>query len=210
MPRPRFTRLEPNKQAAILDAAIHEFAAYGFEQASYNRIIETAGVSKGAMYYYFDDKADLYTTVVRHVADTTLTAFGESIQAECPEDFWASVENLMDQVMELLQENPEHLGILKSALELHQSGAVSAVASEIHRAYVTWTEQFITCGQQTGAIRTDLPHGLLVALLTSMAVSGDMWVAEHLDEMTEQDARQLARQLTDLMRSGLVKEPDPA
>ena len=34
--------------------------AHGFENASLNRIIKKAGISKGAMYYYFDDKMDLY------------------------------------------------------------------------------------------------------------------------------------------------------
>ena len=66
MPRPRFLKLDPERQA-------HRFVECGegricresgFEQASYNRIIERAGLSKGAMYYYFDDKLDLYVTVL--------------------------------------------------------------------------------------------------------------------------------------------------
>ena len=32
--------------------------------SAYNRIIERAGISKGAMYYYFADKQDLFATVL--------------------------------------------------------------------------------------------------------------------------------------------------
>ena len=71
-PRPRFETLEPARRSAILDAAAEEFAARGFEAASYNRIIERAGTSKGAMYYYFEDKADLFTTVVAEAAEQAL------------------------------------------------------------------------------------------------------------------------------------------
>ena len=75
MPRPRFERLDPERRGAVLDAAATEFAARGYDGASYNRIIERSGVSKGAMYYYFEDKADLYATVLGHA----LEGLGERI-----------------------------------------------------------------------------------------------------------------------------------
>ena len=64
MPRPRFDKLPPERQATILDAATVEFATAGYENASLNRIIERAELSKGATYYYFDGKEDLYLTVL--------------------------------------------------------------------------------------------------------------------------------------------------
>jgi AcrR family transcriptional regulator len=65
MVRPRFAKLPPAQQQAILRAALDEFAAHGFHDASLNRIIEAAGISKGSMYYYFDGKQDLFTHVTR-------------------------------------------------------------------------------------------------------------------------------------------------
>ena len=62
MPRPRFEKLPVEKQEQILEAAAKEFTAHGYDGASLNRILEEAGISKGAAYYYFDDKADLYAT----------------------------------------------------------------------------------------------------------------------------------------------------
>lgn len=50
MPRPRFHKLPPAQQQAILLVAFDEFATHGFTGASLNRIIEAAGVSKGSMY----------------------------------------------------------------------------------------------------------------------------------------------------------------
>ena len=64
MARARFQKLSPEKQEAILAAAADEFAERGYGAASLNRIIERAGSSKGSLYYYFDDKADLLRTVV--------------------------------------------------------------------------------------------------------------------------------------------------
>ena len=65
MVRPRFAKLPPTQQQAILGAALEEFAAHGFHDASLNRVIDAAGISKGSMYYYFDGKEDLYIHVAR-------------------------------------------------------------------------------------------------------------------------------------------------
>ena len=64
MSRSRFENLEPDKQQRLIDSAAEEFAAKGYDAASLNRILELAGMSKSSLYYYFDDKADLFTTLV--------------------------------------------------------------------------------------------------------------------------------------------------
>src|SRR5215475_6981545 len=66
MPFPRFHKLEREKRERLLEVAAQEFAMYGFEDASINRILERAQMSKGAAYYYFADKVDLFFTVVQY------------------------------------------------------------------------------------------------------------------------------------------------
>ena len=53
MPYPRFNKLPGEKRTKLLDIAAQEFAKYGFDDASVNRILEEAHMSKGAAYYYF-------------------------------------------------------------------------------------------------------------------------------------------------------------
>lgn len=48
------------KQEKILQASVEEFAHYGYEKASTNRIIEKAKVSKGLLFHYFGNKRELY------------------------------------------------------------------------------------------------------------------------------------------------------
>ncbi|HWT51730.1 MAG TPA: TetR/AcrR family transcriptional regulator, partial [Caulobacter sp.] len=65
MVRPRFAKLPAPQQQAIVQAALSEFAAHGFHDASLNRVIEAAGISKGSLYYYFDGKEDLFAYVAQ-------------------------------------------------------------------------------------------------------------------------------------------------
>ena len=48
-----------DRREAILEAALTLFARYGYAQTSVRRIAQTAGVSQGLMYNYFDGKAGL-------------------------------------------------------------------------------------------------------------------------------------------------------
>jgi len=68
-PAPRTgTRGEPEKtRAAILDAALHEFASEGVAGARIDEIARTADVNKALLYYYFRDKESLYGAVIDDV-----------------------------------------------------------------------------------------------------------------------------------------------
>ncbi|MBN2117768.1 MAG: TetR/AcrR family transcriptional regulator [Anaerolineales bacterium] len=61
MPKQTFFNLPQEKRETIINAAVEEFAEYGLENASTNRIVENSGISKGSFYQYFEDKEDVFT-----------------------------------------------------------------------------------------------------------------------------------------------------
>lgn len=60
MPKQTFFNLPEEKRETIVNAAIDEFASYGLENASTNRIVKNSGIAKGSFYQYFEDKQDLF------------------------------------------------------------------------------------------------------------------------------------------------------
>jgi len=64
---PEKTRLTDRKRRAILDAALAEFEANGFEATSMDRIAATANVSKRTVYNHFDSKETLYDNMRREI-----------------------------------------------------------------------------------------------------------------------------------------------
>ena len=62
---PKFRRRPEARPAEILAAALEVFAARGFHSARLEEVAKKAGVSKGALYLYFETKADLFRAVVR-------------------------------------------------------------------------------------------------------------------------------------------------
>lgn len=73
--------------AAILQAAVRQFAEKGYDGARVDRIAEEAGVNKALLYYHFQDKERLYGRVLMDVILRTVDAVTEKTQqAETAED----------------------------------------------------------------------------------------------------------------------------
>lgn len=69
-------------QKNLIKAAISEFAEHGYQKSSLRRICAKAGVTTGALYFFFEDKEDLFTSVVAPVTNTVLTLMKEHYETE--------------------------------------------------------------------------------------------------------------------------------
>jgi AcrR family transcriptional regulator len=68
MPKQTFLNLPEEKRQTIVNAAIDEFAEFGFEASSINRIVANSGISKGSFYQYFEDKMDVFKYLMDVIA----------------------------------------------------------------------------------------------------------------------------------------------
>jgi AcrR family transcriptional regulator len=68
MPKQTFLNLPEEKRRIIVNAAIEEFAEYGLENASTNRIVANSGIAKGSFYQYFEDKYDIFDYLLDLIA----------------------------------------------------------------------------------------------------------------------------------------------
>jgi AcrR family transcriptional regulator len=178
MVRPRFAKLPPAQQQAILTAALEEFAAHGFHDASLNRVIESAGISKGSMYYYFDGKEDLYAHVARVELERMFARAGpfDIPAASNPDAFWSALENYYLQLMSALETAPKLAALIRGWIAASATPAMQQIQQEMEKAGVPWMERVLAAGQRIGAVRTDLPSGLLIAVAAGMGQAMDTWL----------------------------------
>jgi len=59
----------------IIEAAIHEFAEKGYEQATTRDILERAGANVAAINYYFKGKQGLYVEILLHIVEIVRNQF---------------------------------------------------------------------------------------------------------------------------------------
>ena len=57
----KFFDLKKEKQDRMMNAGLKVFATYGYKKASTDEIVAEAGISKGLLFHYFENKIGLYS-----------------------------------------------------------------------------------------------------------------------------------------------------
>jgi len=201
MPRPRFSKLSPAKRQRILEAAAREFGAHGYQGASLNRILEEARISKGAAYYYFDDKADLYATTVKHYAQCLIGDLSLAVERLDGDTFWPRVADFYWQQFAACYDKPWAFAAIKSAARLSEealaeNAALLAYLEEVQRNVLALLQR----GQEVGVVRGDLPDDLLLSLFIAVDDASDRWLLERWDDLSREELEGTVRKVVDMMR----------
>jgi AcrR family transcriptional regulator len=204
VPRPRFQKLAPAQKAAILRAALDEFAAHGFSAASLNQIIEAAGISKGSMYYYFDDKEELYAHVARGELGRLFEAAGPFPipAARDPDAFWSELEDYYRRIMTAFAASPKLAALARDWFLASASPKLQQAQKEMETALSPWFERALAAGKRARAVRGDVPPKLLIAVVFGMAQAMDAWLLTQ--ELDTGKVRKLVPMFIGMIRRALA------
>jgi len=205
VPRPRFFKLQDGKVSQIMVAAAMEFSSRGYDQASLNGIIGAAGISKGAFYYYFDDKADLFGTVLKWAVNELLPGHPPRLEDLEANNFWPEVEQWMTTVAAGCMDRP-WLGGLGRLFYQPPPVATELVADMFHR-FSEFLAMYVGHARELGLVRKDLPESLLLAMLMASLEASDRWMADNFERLDEGSMVLYSQKILDAARR-LVAPPD--
>jgi AcrR family transcriptional regulator len=207
MARSRFYKLIPEKRENILNCALEEFALLGLNNSSLNKIIEKAGISKGAMYYYFDDKKDLYSTCMNWIMDEVFTDMDLEFTSNNKIDFWIELNELLYNLFIKMVENPLKMAfVMKSFSSGDFNSMIPDTSNDIIMKTFKWCEQLVNFGQNIEAIRNDLPTDLIVKVMLSMMTSLDLWSSNHVEGVLKCDFHKLSEGYVEIIRTFVEKD----
>ena len=96
-------RLTDRKRQAIVDAAIAEFRAHGFESTSMDKIAATAGVSKRTVYNHFPSKDELFAHMLQQLWSSSAALMDAAYQPGAP--LRRQLLDLLGKKMAMLQDS---------------------------------------------------------------------------------------------------------
>jgi AcrR family transcriptional regulator len=178
VPRQRFLNLPRADRDALLAIALRHFAAHGLEGASLNEILAEAEVSKGAYYYYFDDKEDLFATVLEHELEAMLARTPmPSFDGISRERFWPTVEAEVARWSALWSAETQLIQLFLHVDEaMRRRPRFAHILATGHAIY----RPMIQAGRRAGCVRTDLPIDALLQLVDANdAVLDRIFLARH-------------------------------
>jgi AcrR family transcriptional regulator len=211
MPFSRFEKMSGPKRERLLRVAAQEFAAEGFEAASLNRILQEAQIGKSSAYYYFEDKADLFATVVAYCVDQLqLAPDRNAIAGLTAASFWGALAEAHRQPLVRARAQPWLFGAARSVMHLSAKSLEREPLASLAHSLMGGVSQIIERGQDLGVIRQDLPSELLLAWFTAVDSASDDWLLARLEYLDDAAVAHISDQTIAAIRRALaVPEREP-
>ena len=196
---PRRTQAQRREatRAALLDATIECLVEYGYGGTTTTRVVERAGVSRGAQVHHFHTKAELVSEALRHLAKRRLGDLREQTKR------LPSGRNRLAAALDLLWRN--HSGPLFSAsLELWVAARTDpelrASLVPVEREVIASTRELLR--DAIGARGAELDDEMLDVVVTLMLGVGLQTVLLSTPRAGERAWRSARDQLIALAESG--------
>ncbi len=166
---PRAGRKAASRQK-ILDAAREVFFRDGFMDANLDDVATGAGLAKGTLYRYFENKAELYVAVLSENGEAFLARLREALAGQ--DDARARIRSLAQFYREHWHKNPEYFQIFWAVENQPIIGELPrAVVDEVTRLWRSCLQELcsaIEAGVESGEF-ADCDPWLLANLLWSSA-----------------------------------------
>ncbi len=166
-PKNTFRNLPADKQRRITAAAVHEFAEYGFKQASVNRIVKETAIAKGSLYQYFAGKEALYLHVFTDFVELVKQTVKEHESSGTGEVF-SRIRFVINAGLQFIKSHPEYFRLYTRLLSEAESPCRAELLAQVRFFPIEYFEPLIRKGQDEGTIRTDVSVELIVFMIDAV------------------------------------------
>jgi AcrR family transcriptional regulator len=197
MPKVVDEQMREATRRRIIREAASEFARLGFDQANINVIAEQAGIGKGTIYLYFENKRDLFLAMLRYIAQAQLASIRAALAVEG--SIQERLERLFRAFARLAEEDSDSFNVSMSAL-YGVNRAFQAEATKLLRDYVAVIALMLEQSQARGEIR--IQHVEATALMVLSLTESYVLSARVLGQ-SEQEIMQHAQAVAQLILQGI-------
>ncbi len=164
MPKKAFFKLDEEKREKIVRSAIDEFHKCGFDKANVGIIAQNAGVAKGSIYWYFENKKELFLYSVHW----TLEFFMKKINLNTPladMDIFDYFSSGYEYRSSLLKEEYS-LTLFSQDIMSGKFGILTNLADEeMWNLADEYMVKLIENGKKKGTIRKELDNNMLLLFI---------------------------------------------
>ncbi|RSN69944.1 TetR/AcrR family transcriptional regulator [Actinomadura sp. WAC 06369] len=169
MPTSTWFRLNVAKRARVLEVAMKEFGEHGYSTGSLNTIAREAGIAKGSLFQYFNDKLEFFA----FVCDEASRRIREEMERRMAAiDFDQQFDEWLFDVMcdwsEYMEAHPLERGVT-AATNFELDNAVrSVVRDTANQHYLQVIHPTLQLWQERGQIRADADLEVLATTILSL------------------------------------------
>jgi AcrR family transcriptional regulator len=155
---------------AVLDAALDLFVSQGYQATTTAEIAGRAGLTKGALYFYFKDKLALLTELLDRSDRQLYRVFFEQLEAG-EQSAEEKIVLFLNWLARIAVENREDLMLpLLISLEFHgQDSAALEAVDRLRQLMKSQLVHIIEQGQADGSLKSEMPPESMADTLMAFA-----------------------------------------
>jgi TetR/AcrR family transcriptional repressor of nem operon len=210
---PRRTRAPEATRERLLGAAFDEIFRHGYQAASIDSILASTGLTKGALYHHFADKAALGHAVVDEVVrGFTLRRWTMPV-TESEADPVTAIQSALRNVIAESESRPEliELGCPLNNLTQEMSPLDEQFRARLSATFELWTGEFAAAlqrGRSDGSVRSDVdPHAAADFIVAAIEGSFGLAKSAKSVRILRSNLNQLCDYLDSLRERGRSSSP---
>ena len=209
MPSPTFFNLPQAKQQRLMDAIWQEFTTVSYMDASINKIIQAAEISRGSFYQYFSGKQDVFAYLLQTFLESGRSMFQAQLTVH-GSNLFDAILGMYDLIVWHKQRSkkPPELERLQLLLQLNAELDMSQFTELIDKDVMT-ANAMVLMAEAGYPMESVQQCRALIHMLISIGISNTVC---HLKHNTQEDSRQLLQLQLDIIRQGLtaLRKEEPA
>jgi len=213
---PRRTRTPEATRDRLLGAAFEEIHRHGYQAASIDSILATTGLTKGALYHHFADKAALGHAVVDEVVRAFTLRRWTTPVSESAADSVSAIQSALRNVITESEARPEliELGCPLNNLTQEMSPLDEQFRARLSATFELWTGEFAAAlqrGRADGTVRSDVDPRAAADFIVA-AIEGSFGLAKSAKSLRilRSNLEQLCDYLESLRARGRSSSPHSA
>ena len=192
-------KLERKEQ--ILDAALVVIIQKGYENSRMDDIVATSNMSKGAIYWYYKSKKEVYLSLVNHWVHNYSAVLNHIVDTDRSAS--DQLSSLFQYFIDQYEKDP---AVFKALLEFwSMAGRDSEFNDKLQKVYsefVNLISTIIQQGMDSGDFKKlDVD---ITAMSIMVNIEGIMWFT--LFKLNNTSAREYIQTISDFILSGLIKK----
>ena len=185
----------------ILDAALTVLVANGYERSRMDDVVQASQLSKGAIYWYYKSKKDMYLDLVDYWVDQYSATINHLVEID--QSASNQLRDLFNYFTNQYESDPDPFSALTEFWSMAQKDSdFGAKLQSVYSRFLDLLDKIITKGIRDGEFKN--VNSRITAMSIMLNVESINWFT--LFEPHGVKAREYMQTITDFILSGLVKK----
>jgi len=194
---------------ALLDAALDLFKERGVAQTALNDIARAVAMTRGAVYWHFENKDDMVIALWQRDGQTVLDRLVADLKRPHLDDPLRAFQESVRSVVALLSQNPRRADVIRLTLSCQEFAERDTELQQLLRRIMAELYDGIVCAMERlrnqGRLQAGLPVPLAAYAVWSSVLGMAQWRLPQNDAITLGDA---APVVVEMFLGAVLRQPD--